>query len=411
MMLTRMIRGTTAGATLLATASTFAFVPFAANADTVANADVSIGALAASNPYLLAGPDRESGAASVTIRPYISATDDDTIATLEGALNLENFFNHYGTDESARLGASIEQRVDERTTVSAVASFQSSESSARHFYGGPDLGGLEPGEFPDSPVIDPTLGSISGRTSRLNVNLSLNQAVSTNGVVGLTAAMGLTRAESGNGSDYRNTSTALTYSRRLDERTSLLGSANVGYADYFGRRAGDGLFTTALVGVNHRFSESMYGEVQVGFSYATVKTLLGGREDVTDWAATLNLCNTLARGTLCATGSRAVQPTSLGGVTTVSSIGVSYAREIGADGNVSLTAGYTKSGMPDSSPILLGRRESDVANVSGSYTHRIGQRLSAFITPSFTSAEDEFAGKQENYQVLLGITYHFGKLR
>jgi hypothetical protein len=95
----------------------------------------------------------------------------------------------------------------------------------------------------------------------------------------------------------------------------------------------------------------------------------------------------------------------------VSSIGVSYSREIGADGNVSLTAGYTKSGMPDSSPILLGRRESDVANVSGSYTHRIGQRLSAFITPSFTSAEDEFAGKQENYQVLLGITYHFGKLR
>jgi len=95
----------------------------------------------------------------------------------------------------------------------------------------------------------------------------------------------------------------------------------------------------------------------------------------------------------------------------VSSIGVSYAREIGIAGNASFTASYAKTGMSDSSPILLGRRESEVANVSGTYSHRLGERVSAFITPSFTANDDEFAAKEENYQVLLGITYHFGQLR
>jgi hypothetical protein len=411
MTLPRTTRRTRTGSALLATVSAIAVLPLAANAETVANVDVSVGALAASNPYLIAGTDRESGAVSLTVEPSISATDDDTIATLEGTLSLENFFDHYGTDESARVGASIEHRVDERTTVSAGADFQSSESSARHYYGGADLGGLEPGEFPDSPVIDPTLGNVSGRTSHLDAYVSLQQRVSTNGVLDLTAGLGLTRVESGNGADYRDTTTGLSYSHRLDERTSLTGNVNVGYADYFNRRAGDGLFVTTLAGVSHKFSESMYGEVEVGFSYATVETLLGGREDVTDWAAKLNLCDMVERGTLCVSGSRTVQPTSLGGITMVSSLGVSYARLIGPDGRVSLSAGYSKTGTSDSSSILLGRRESDVANLTGSYTHRIGPRLSAFITPSFSSVDDEFAAKEENYQVLLGISYHFGKMQ
>ncbi len=405
----RRVRRPRAGSALLVTASAMAVMPLAANAETVANVDVSLGALAASNPYLRDGTDTGSAAATLTLRPYISAADDDTTATLDGTLSLENFFDHYGTDESAQVGASIEHRFNERTTFSADASFQSSESAARHYYGGADLAGLDPGEFPDSAVVDPTLGNISGRTSALDVNFSLKQLISTNGVLDLTAGLGLTRVESGNGADYRDTDAAVSYSRRLDERSSMLASVSVGYVDYFDRRSGDGLFVTTLAGVDHRFSESAYGSLEVGFSYASVETLLGGKAHTTDWAATIKLCDTLARGTLCATGSRAAQPTSLGGVTMVSSVGVSYARDIGTAGNVSFTANYSKSGTSNSSPILLGRRKSEVANVSGSYRHRIAQRLSAFITPSFTSNDDQFAGKEENYQVLAGISYHFGK--
>jgi hypothetical protein len=69
--------------------------------------------------------------------------------------------------------------------------------------------------------------------------------------------------ESDNGADYRNTEGAISYSRQLDERTSLVASLDVGYADYFDRSVRDGLFTTTLAGVDHKFTESMYGSLQV----------------------------------------------------------------------------------------------------------------------------------------------------
>jgi hypothetical protein len=155
----------------------------------------------------------------------------------------------------------------------------------------------------------------------------------------------------------------------------------------------------------------MYGSIQVGLSYASVKTLLGGREDMTNWALSVDFCDMLARGTVCVTGSRGAQPTSQGGITMVNAVGVSYARTVGTAGHASLGATYQKSGTSDTTTPLLGRRESEVANLTGTYSHQIGQRLSAFVTPSFTSSEDEFAGKEENYQMLVGISYHFGSER
>ena len=258
-------------------------------------------------------------------------------------------------------------------------------------------------------MIDPTLGNIDGRTSRLDVDFGLHQLLTSKSTLDLSAGAGLTRVESSMGADYRDTRGALVYTHQINERTSWVASLDLGYADYFNRRVGDGLFSTVLVGVDHKFTESMYGSLKAGFSYSSIEVLPSGTEHVTDWAATVDLCDMLARGTVCVTGSRSAGPTSLGGVTTVSSLGVSYARAIGRNGNASLGASYSKSGMSNDSPVVLGRRDSEVANVTASYSHRIGERLSAFVTPSLTSRDDEFAAKQENYQVQLGVTYHFGR--
>lgn len=404
------VSGVRAKLALFATASAVSIVPLSAIAQTVAGVDVSVGGVAASNPYLLTGDDTGSVGVNATVRPFVISTEDATTVTLDGFLMLEDFFDDNGTDESAQVGAGIVHLLNERTTVSADVSFQSTESGARFFYRGADLGGLEPGEFPESTPIDPTLGNISGRTTRLDVNAGLSQAVSTNGVIDLTMGVGLTRVESGAGQDYRDSSTTLSYARRINERTSLRFSADVGYANYFDRRAGDGLFVTTLAGVDHQLTETMYGTLQVGLSYSDVKVLLGGRENMTNWAAEFNLCDTLARGTLCISASRSAQPTSLGGITMVSAIGFNYGRAIGIAGQASFTANYSKSGISDS-PVLLGRRKSEVAYVEGSYSHRLGERVSAYVTPSFAANEDEFAGKEENYQVVLGITYRFGSLQ
>ena len=138
-------RGAHARRTLLVAASAVSMMPLVSKAETVASVDASVGGLAASNPYFLSGTNRESGAVSLSLHPYISITETATTVTFDGVLDLEHFFDHYGTDESAQVGASIQHHLNERTTVWADVGYASSESAARHFYNGADLTGLEPG--------------------------------------------------------------------------------------------------------------------------------------------------------------------------------------------------------------------------------------------------------------------------
>lgn len=393
---------------LLTTTLVAAFLPSTAAAETRARLDASLGATAASNPYLLDREDAEAVGADLTLRPQVTLSEDDTIVTLNGQITLETFFDDQELNDTVQVGASVEHRANERTTVSANVGFRTSESAARRFFGGTDLSELDPGEFPSDPILDPTLGIATGRATRLDAQFAVRRLVSTNGVLDLTAGAGLTRVESANGNDFRDTKLAGSYARTLDERTALRVTIDGGYVDYLDRRAGDGYFLTALAGADYQFSESMYGSVQLGVSYSAIDTVGTGRRKLTDWSATFDLCDMLARGTLCVTASRSAQPTSFAGITTVSAIGINYQRVIGADGNVSLAANYSRSDTPSTSFLVLRGPRSEIANAAATYSHRLNHRLSAFVTPSFTGHGSEFAGWVENYQVVVGVTYHFG---
>lgn len=397
--------------TLLAAAAAFCVVPLAARAETRVSVDVSLGATAASNPYLLDGPDTAAAGAHLTVDPAVFLENDDTSITLDGRLSMEKFFERYGLDESVAVGASGEHRLDERTTLTAEAGFRSSESAARRFFGGPDLEGLEPGEFPDGAVIDPTLGNLAGRTNRLDVSASVEHLAGPGGVLTATAGLGLTRVESEFGEDYRDSRLDITYARRMTARTSLSATVNAGYVEYFGPRAGDGLFVTALAGGEHQFTESLYLSAQLGASLTAVETPAGGKDTSISWAGNLDLCDRGPRTTLCVTGARSAQPTSLGGLSTVSSIGLSYARSFGTTASVSATARYARSSRFRAALLPAANTTSELAAVSGTYRHNLNQRVSAFVTPSFTSIADEFSDRRENYQMLLGVSYHFGRVR
>jgi hypothetical protein len=391
-------------------ASLMPMLPLSTAAQTQASVDASVGAIAASNPYLIDGGDTAAVGVNVTISPRVTYEEEDTTFNLNGSLNLESFFDKYDLNETVTLGAGFVHDADERTTIAADVRFMTSESAARRFYQS-DVGELEPGEFPESPVIDPTLGNFSGRSSRIDANARVERLVSSNAVLAFTAGFGRTQTESGTAQDYRDSHLGIRYSRDLNERTSLTLTADGGYVDYLRRRAGDGIFTNTLVGAEHQITETMYGSAQIGLSYSLVDTLLSGNQSALNWAASLNLCDMFMRGTLCVSGSRGAQPTSLGGITMVSSLSVSYSRSIGEDSNLSFGANYSRSGTSNDSLILLSRRRSEIANVSGTYSHRLGGRLSAFISPGYTANNDDFYGRAENFEVLAGITYHFGPRR
>lgn len=395
----------------LSTAAAACLLPPTATAQSRAGVSVSTGATAASNPYLLDAPDTDAIGANITIDPFVFFEEEDATVTLNGSFTLEKFSENYGTDESASLGASGVYRLDERTTFKTSAGFRTSESAARRYFRGLDLENIEPGEFPDGSLVDPTLGNVMGRTTRLDVDATIERLVGPSSVLTASTGLGLTRVESGSGVDYKNASFVVSYSRQMTERTSLRTSVDAGYVDYLGRRSGDGVFATALVGADHQLSQSTNLSAQVGASVADTTSLVGGRRTTLSWAGEFDLCNTHPRGTLCATASRSAQPTSLGGLTNVTAVGVSYSHSLGTRATASAHAQYARTSRGGEPGFALPNGKSELASVSATYRHRLGERLSAFVTPSFTSIDDDLSDRRSNYQVMLGVSYRFGRLQ
>ena len=321
----------------------------------------------------------------------------------------EEFFDKYGLDDSVQLGASGEHRIDEKTTLSTDVGFSSSKSAARRFYLTAPTRIVEGGEVSAASLLDPTLASLTGRSSRLSVNGSVKHLLNPTSSLVASAGMGLTRVNSVSGRDYRDSNLGLEYTRTLSETTSAVVTVNGGYADYLGQRAGDGLFFTSLVGVDHQFSQAIHFSAQIGASIAAIESPIGKRDTTVAWAGNLNLCNKDGRGSVCLTGARATQPTSFGGLTTVSSIGLNYARTFGPRGTASVSATYARTSQA-SLPFLTGlSRRTELASVSGTFRRKLTERIAAFVTPSLALVDGGQSGRRENYQLLLGVSYIFGR--
>ncbi len=392
----------------LAAATFVCVLPQIAGAKPRADLNVSVGALAASNPYLLNGKNLGAAGANLTIDPSIYLDDANTSIALTGNLSLDKYFGKYDLEDSYGIRAAGSSRISERTTLTADVDFRSSKSAANRFYSGLS-GNLAGGELLNTAQFDPTLASLTGRTSRLEVNASLQRILNPRSLLTASAGLGLTRVSSSSGTDYRDTHLGLDYARKLTETTSALVSVEGGYADYLDQHGADGLFVTPMIGLDHQITRSLKLSAELGVSVATIRSPSGDRQTTATWAGKLELCDRNGKETACLTGGRSAQPTSLGGLTTVSSVGLSYAHEIGARGNISAAVTYARTSR--SSVTLLnglGGR-SELLSASSTFRRKIGSRVSAFVTPSFTSARDERRGRRENYQVLMGISYSFGK--
>jgi hypothetical protein len=391
-----------------ATVAAAFLAPALSLAQTRANMEISTGATAASNPYLVEQPDTAAAGASLTFAPSLTFDAGDASGSLDGSLDLEKYFGRYGLDESAMLRASGERHVDERTTVTANVGFRSSKSAARRFYGDSALTPVASGDLPAAPLVDPTLANFGGRTSRLDVNAGIEHQTDPNSTFSASTGVGLTRVRANSGQDYRDASFSLGYQRRLDERTSVLTTLNAGYADYLSQLAGDGAFGTVMAGLDRQVSQSLHFSAQFGASLADVTSLGGGKGRTITWAGRIDACEAYPTGSACLTGERSARPTALGGITTVTSTRASYQRSLGIDADLSLTATYARSirsHLPLSAPVS---GQSELVAVSGTYRHAIGERLSAFVTPSATMIEDDISGRRKDYQVLIGLSYRFG---
>jgi hypothetical protein len=90
-----------------AAAASVCLSPCVASAQSRASVDVSAGATAASNPYLLDGPNTSAAGVNLTIRPSLTVETGTSSVTFGGDLSFEEFFDKYGLDDSFQLDASV----------------------------------------------------------------------------------------------------------------------------------------------------------------------------------------------------------------------------------------------------------------------------------------------------------------
>ena len=390
--------------------------PWLAHAETYGTIDVSAQGTAASNPFLRTGGDTEAVAAGIQIDPSIVFDDVTAKATLSGSLRLDQFSNSYGTDAAGRLRFGVVQSLDERTSISSSASFQTSRSAVRDLFA---TGLSEPGDPlaepdvfpPDLEIPDVSSAGLRSRTTTLWGSSSLTRALGPRDSLSLGISAGLTRSEAEVGGDYQRWGVFGTFGRRLSERTQVYLSADAGFADYKDAAQGDGRYITPVIGVEHQFSDTLAAHAEIGASFADVEGPGGSDVQRTTLAGEASICQRYARSSLCAGVSRRAQPTAFGGITSTTAASLTYGVQVNENDRFSLQSSYGRSDRNVSG--LAGNVDKqDVVSASADYRHRFAERLFAFVNPRFEKIFPGATGTgRSNVEVMVGITYRFGRAR
>ena len=88
-----------------------------------------------------------------------------------------------------------------------------------------------------------------------------------------------------------------------------------------------------------------------------------------------------------------------------------YALPAGPDGSFALSTNYARTDEASIGPFGFLENDSQVISGTATYSRHLTDRLSAFVSPSFSISDNPGLGRRENYEVSIGITHRFGRLQ
>jgi hypothetical protein len=347
---------------------------------------------------------------------------------------VEHYSGGRGTASSFAVNGAVRHQIDDRTSVRLNTSAASTRSAIRDFLrnpgffdgsplasdvrgSDPSAGAIGPGSMPlgPVPVLDPFypgfLEPSAGRTRSYRVSVSALHALNARESLTVDAGVRWTNSADVRASDYRVDTGSLLYERKLSERADLGATVTAGRADY-GRRngvpGGRATYVTPLLGVQLRLSETITSHASAGISLTRADGPTGSAASRATFAGKFDICQRQNRGSLCATASRDVQPTAYAGVTTVSSAGVNVSRMIGPKARASMSALFTRRGISRSTALAGAAEPQSLVAVSAQYSREIGERLRAFVEPSYSRTSGSFDGGRQNFQISAGIRVRLG---
>lgn len=402
----KMIKVSQCLGTLSSVIALMALAP-SAHADTRVSLDVSAGARAASNPYLVAGSSTGAVGSSLEVAPTITTGDGVSTLTVNGAGRYEHFFRRYGDDLSGRLGATFDRRFSEQTRFTLAGNFSTSMGGSRDLIRN-DTGlgtGIDPVLNPNADV---TVTGARFRQYTYGANARLNSRVSARGSLAIGGGASFFDAASALGQKYAQYSADAGYNHIIDDRKQI--GVRVAYTniDYRDRVAGGDVISPAVTGT-FRLNATFTISGSVGATFASIKQLNGTRAHSTGVAAQVSFCKEMVQSQLCLSGARNVQATALGGVSTVTTVSAAYNWRLSERDSLNLSGSYGQTEQPNASIAQFGTNRTKLASAVAVYSRRLSEHLFLTVSPQFEKAWGQAIKRDANYGARVALRYRFGQ--
>ena len=365
---------------------------------------------ASTNPFLLEQGE-EAVAAYIAVDPTIFIEDGRNTTVIDGNLRATQFFNEYGTDASGRLQISTRRAISERTKLDASASINSTRRSFVDGLNGGNNGPADPTALPDAAVLDPTLIGALVRSTTIAATGSVEHQISP--VSSVTASAGYSRSSFSDrlGFDVISSTASLAFGRRVAPQTVVSFAGQFASFDFVGREIGDARVYTLQSRVEHEIGTRWRLALGGGVDVVDRNLGVAGRETSSLFSGDIGLCNTGLRGRFCITGRRAAQPTAIGGVSTVTSLGVSYELELSRTDALSFNSQFGRSDQTLDNGFVTAGTVVDVIGATANYRHDLSERTAFIMAVGYSDVSDDLRDVPSNAFVRVGITLGFGRQR
>lgn len=367
--------------------------------------DVTLGAKVATNPFLVDGNPPTVGAATLQVDPSVYLEENLTTYRLDGSGRLDRYSKAYGTDASGRLALSIARRLSERTTLTLAGNGATTLGGVQDLF---RVGDITDGQLPPDVINDVSTTGTRLRQYNYGANARLQSRLSARGNLDIGGGVAFSDLSGPLGRNLRQFSADAGYSHVLSDRVSVGGRFAFANVNYLGQQIGDGNIYAPSLTARFRLSERLSADLGAGLSFARIDNAAGITSRSTAFTAQASLCNTGERTNLCLAGSRAVQPTFLGGVSTVTSVSLRYDIQLAEYDRLSISGRYGRTNQPVFSLAQFGANEAEIYGANATYSRRLSERVYLTLSPSFSNANRQGLSRDANYQALVGIRIRFG---
>jgi hypothetical protein len=382
------------------------FLQAVARAEPVIGLDMNGRIEHSTNPFLADQANASATRAAITVSPYLELNTARSQLRVSGSITHSEYSRIYDSSTNFEAGLNYRTALTSRLNLTGAAGFSSS-SAGNFIPEAVSVAGL-PSILPN-PTDIALVGSQNLRNQfrgALGVSYTPDTRNSwTLDYSGIVVRFPDTPVIAGaRRGEFNSISQDVGYSRTINAKLSVGAGLGLNRIDYRGTSIGDSVVISPTVNASLRLSSRWRVSGGIGMTFLR-QTAFFGRDTSTSLAGNLSACRIDTRDSFCLTGSRSVEPSSLGAARKETAIGATYTYRLNTRDDLSFSGNYVQSDETSFGPI------SKVNFYGGQMTFKRQFNNKFAISADAGFSRSEFASTRASARIGLGIVYHLDSRR